>query len=150
MTNDEYTSRVEAGNYPEDVFVPLDPPFSDARGDIQNLVLKPMTSVAVITSKKGSVRANHTHSTDWHYAYIISGKIFYFERYEGSEEIPEPQIFMAGQMFFTPPKVEHAMLFAEDTVFITMAKNVRSHESHEADLTRVEFITPEIAERFLM
>jgi len=149
MTNDEYTSRIEAGKYPKGGLVPLDSPFSDDRGDIQNLVLKPMTSVAVITSKKGSVRANHYHKSDWHYAHIISGRILYFEREIGSNVVSDPQEFVAGQMFFTPPMVEHSMLFAEDTTFITMAKNVRSHDSHEADLVRVEFITSDIASKYV-
>lgn len=149
MNNSEYTDLVDDGQFPTETEVPLDPPFRDERGTIQNLVLKPITSVAIIHSRKGSIRANHVHATDFHYSHIVSGAILYFEREIGSKEIPEPQKFTAGQMFFTPPGKEHSMLFAEDTVFITMARNVRSHTNHESDLTRVEFITPEIAETIL-
>jgi quercetin dioxygenase-like cupin family protein len=134
---------VDSGEWPSDPAVPLDTPFINENGVIQNLVLKPMTSVAVITSKKGTMRANHYHKTDWHYAYVVSGRILYFERSVDSQEIPEPREFKAGEMFFTPPMKEHTMVFPEETVFVTMAKNVRSHESHEADLVRVEFITPD-------
>jgi hypothetical protein len=87
------------------------------------------------------MRANHYHKTDWHYAYVVSGKILYFERPVGSKEIPEPRVFLAREMFFTPPMREHVMVFPMETIFITMARNVRSHENHEADLVRVEFIT---------
>jgi dTDP-4-dehydrorhamnose 3,5-epimerase-like enzyme len=131
---------VEEGNWPIDNAVPLDMPFEDKRGKIQNLILRPVTSVAVIESVAGTVRANHYHKTDWHYAYIVKGKIIYFEREVGSKVKPLPQIFTAGQMFFTPPMREHSMVFAEDTTFVTMAKNIRSHESHESDLVRVEFV----------
>lgn len=141
-SNRIYTEKVDLGVWPADCDVPLDTPFVDERGSIQNLVLKPVTSVAVITSRRGTVRANHYHKTDWHYAYVVSGKILYFERDVGSSEMPVPRTFGAGKMFFTPPMREHAMVFAEDTTFVTMAKNVRSHESHEADLVRVEFVTP--------
>ena len=41
------------------------------------------------------------------------------------------------------------MLFAEDSVIYTFARNVRSHDNHEADLERVSFVTPEIAADFL-
>jgi hypothetical protein len=95
------------------------------------------------------VRANHWHRTDWHYSYVVRGKILYFERPVGSTEIPEPRVFTARQQFFTPPNREHAMLFAEDTDFITMARNVRLHEQHEEDVVRMPFITPELAVQFL-
>jgi dTDP-4-dehydrorhamnose 3,5-epimerase-like enzyme len=146
MTNDEYTSAVDRGEWPSDPRVPLDDPFTNHNGTIQNLVLKNMTSVAALTSVKGAVRANHYHKTDWHYAYVVSGSVAYFERPIGSDFIPEPTVFRKGEMFFTPPMKEHTMVFlADDSVIITMARNVRSHDSHEADLERVTFITPELA-----
>ncbi len=146
MTNDEYTSAVDRGEWPSDSRVPLDAPFVNHNGSIQNLVLKNMTSVAALTSVKGAVRANHYHKTDWHYAYVASGSVAYLERPIGSDELPNPVFFVKGEMFFTPPMKEHAMVFLEDTVIVTMARNVRSHDSHEADLERVVFVTPEHAE----
>lgn len=150
MKNTEYTARIEAGNFdglPTEV--PIHADFVDDRGIISNLLLSPITSVAVIDSDKRAVRANHYHKTDWHYAYVVRGRVLYFDRAVGSTEVPEPMTFGAGQMFFTPPNREHAMLFAEDTTIFTFAKNVRSHENHEADLVRVEFVTPEIADRYV-
>ena len=150
MTEDQkYAAAVDAGEFPANIGVPLDDSFKDARGVITNLLLTPITSVAEITSRKGTVRANHVHKTDWHYAYVCTGKVLYFEREVGGKEIPEPQKFGPGQMFFTPPNREHAMLFAEDTTIFTFAKNVRTHDNHEADLVRVEFITPEIAASYV-
>lgn len=148
-TNDSYTEKVNNGEYPEDSSVPLDTPFINENGIIQNLVLKPMTSVAIIDSNAGTMRANHYHKTDWHYSYVVSGRILYFERPVGSKEIPEPRIFLAREMFFTPPMKEHVMVFPMETVFITMARNVRSHESHEADLVRVNFISKEELSRYV-
>jgi quercetin dioxygenase-like cupin family protein len=140
MNNDDFTSMVDRGEWPARIDVPLDAPFRNNNGIIQNLVLKPITSVAAITSCKGAVRANHYHKTDWHYAYVVSGAIAYFERTVGSSEISKPVIFKAGSMFFTPPMKEHSMVFLEDSVIVTMAKNVRSHESHESDVVRVSFV----------
>jgi quercetin dioxygenase-like cupin family protein len=140
MNNAEYTDRVNVGDWPEEVLVPLDSPFQDMRGDIQNLVLRSMGSTAVITSKAGSIRANHRHKTDWHYSYVLSGSIKYYYRPADNKEEPKFVWVKAGQMFFTPPMVDHTMVFPEDTVFITMAKNSRTHENHEADLIRVKMI----------
>ncbi len=138
--NEEFTAQVEAGKWPKAVLVPLDNNFEDARGVIQNLVLAPMSSAAIITSKKGTIRANHYHKTDWHYAYVISGAIDYYHRPAGSTASPEKLTIRAGQMFFTPPLVEHTMVFPEDTVFLTLAKNVRTHDNHESDLVRVKLV----------
>lgn len=147
--NQQYANAVEAGNAPTSTSVPLDDKFVDARGKIENLLLSPITSIARISSVAKSVRANHYHLTDWHYAYVESGCVLYFERAIGSTEIPEPIAYRAGEMFFTRPNVEHAMLFVLDSVIFTFAKNVRDHETHEADLVRVDFITPEIVARLL-
>lgn len=148
MNNLQYTQAVEAGFYPSDPAVPIVPAFEDARGVITNLLLSPITSVAHIVSRAGTVRANHLHRTDWHYAFVGRGKVYYFEREPGSKEIPTPRIFLPGDMFFTPPQREHAMYFPVETSIMTFAKNIRSHENHEADLVRVSFITPEIARSF--
>lgn len=147
--NQRFADQVADGHFPKTSIVPLDDTFSDTRGVINNLLLSPITSVARISSKKGTVRANHYHLTDWHYAFVETGEIYYFEREIGSTAIPEPSRIQPGTMFFTPPNVEHAMLFTKDTVFFTFAKNVRSHDSHESDLVRVSFITDNIASRFL-
>lgn len=147
--HDEYTTNVHEGRWPSDSSVPLGEPFVNQNGFIENLLTKPNNHVSHIFSKKGTVRANHWHRTDWHYSYVVRGKVLYFERPVGSTEIPEPRVFTARQMFFTPPNLEHAMLFAEDTDFITMARNVRLHEQHEEDVVRMSFITPELAAKFL-
>lgn len=144
-----YTDAVAAGNYPSDAKVALDDCFVNEKGTILNVLFTPVASVARIGSHRGQVRANHWHRTDWHYALVESGKVLYFERPVGSTEVSEPRAFKAGEMFFTPPNREHAMLFAEDTVIYTFAKNVRTHEEHEADVVRVEYVTSEVIDRYL-
>lgn len=149
MTNTEYTQAVDSGLWPDTSDVPIPDGFNDQRGSITNLLLTPITSVADISSVRGSVRANHYHKTDWHYAYVVMGEVAYFERAIGETTVPEPKIYKAGQMFFTPPMREHAMLFMQDSVIMTFAKNVRSHDNHEADLVRVEFVTPAVVDKYL-
>ena len=59
-------SEKEKSELPKEIIVELEAPFVDDRGAIQPLVDKNMKSCVLITSKKGSVRANHYHQTDWH------------------------------------------------------------------------------------
>lgn len=149
MNHEEYTRAVDLGAWPTACEVPMPQEFIDHRGIITNVLYAPTTSVAEIRSKRGSVRANHWHRTDWHYTYVVSGEVAYFHRDIGDTNIPEPQKFGPGEMFFTPPNREHAMLFTKDSVVFTFARNVRTHDNHEADLVRVEFVTPEIASKYL-
>lgn len=147
--NRDYTDSVLSGSYPEEKIVPLDDTFVNENGVITNLLFTPIQSVAHISSHARSVRANHYHQTDAHYSYLVLGEILYFERDIGDTNIPEPTRVLPGQMFYTPPNREHAMLFTQDSVFMTFAPKIRDHERHEQDVVRVSFITPDIAEKYL-
>jgi dTDP-4-dehydrorhamnose 3,5-epimerase-like enzyme len=139
MNSTEYINAVINKDYPEDRFVPLDIPFEDDKGLIQNLLLDAtIRSISVITSKHGSIRSNHYHKTDWHYLYIVSGSLRYYERdINGSNKIIK--VFKAGEMFFTPPMKVHKVEFLENTIMMSFAKNIRDHKQHEEDLIREEF-----------
>lgn len=133
-------TQEERAAWPKTVIVPMEEPFADARGEIQPLVDLPMESAVLIGSKKGTVRANHYHKTDWHFCYVISGRIEYHHRPHGSDEQPEKITIEAGQQFFTPPMVDHAMVFTEDTMFLTLGRNSRRQEVYEADVERIELV----------
>lgn len=123
--------------WPKGVIVPLEEPFVDPRGQILPLVDLPMESCVLINSKKGSVRANHYHQTDWHFCYVVSGSIEYHHRPHGSTARPEKVTVRQGQLFFTPPMVDHAMVFPEDTTFLVLGRNSRAQEVYEADVIRI-------------
>ena len=99
-----------------------------------------MESAVMISSKKGTVRANHYHKTDWHYCYVITGRIEYYHRPHGSDQAPDITVVEKGQLFFTPPMVDHAMAFLDDTVFLTLGRNSRAQEVYEADVERVTVV----------
>ena len=137
LSHAEYTSLVDEGQYPSEPLVPLDEPFVNAAGRILNVLLKRFSSAAFIESHAGSMRANHYHKTDWHYSFVISGTVRYGWRAAGSSETPQVMDFGPGQLFFTPPMVEHVMFFPVSTTFMTFARNLRDHDSHESDVVRV-------------
>ena len=133
----------ELAEWPEHGVVKLEKPFVDARGAIQPLVDFMMKSAVMIDSKAGSLRANHYHKTDWHYCYVVSGRIEYFHRPTNSDREPELIVVEEGEMVFTPPMVDHAMKFPIDTLFLTLSRNPRDQESYEADVVRVNMISPD-------
>ncbi len=130
----------EKASWPDGVVVPLEEPFADDRGAIQPLVDADMKSCVLISSKKGTVRANHYHKTDWHYCYVLSGSIEYHHRPHGSDGEPEMVLIKSRQLFFTPPMVDHTMVFPEDTTFLTLGRNSRKQEVYEADVERIELV----------
>ena len=132
----------EKRTWPKNPLVGLEKPFVDVRGAIIPLVDRDMKSAVLIESKKGSLRANHWHKTDWHFCYVLSGCIDYHHRPHGSEEPPECLTVREGEMVFTPPMVDHAMFFPEDTSFLTLSRNPRDQETYEADVERVEMVDP--------
>ena len=139
MLNKEYTDAVERKEYPNTQYVSLNEPFMNSCGTIQNIVNTPINGVAIITSKAGAVRSNHYHKTDFHYLYVISGSMEYYER--GLEEAftGKPLVIKAGEMVFTPPMKVHKTIFLEETVLLSMSKNFRDHNSHEEDVVREAF-----------
>ena len=129
-------------NLPEKEIIELENPFIDQRGEIQPLVDKIMKSAVMIHSKAGSLRANHYHKTDWHYCYVISGEIEYYHRKTNSLETKKKIKVKKGQMVFTPPMVDHAMVFNVDTTFLTLSRNFRDQKTYESDVVRIELIDP--------
>ena len=132
----------EDKNLPDKEIVDLEKPFKDQRGEIQPLVDAMMKSAVMINSKAGSLRANHYHKTDWHYCYVISGEIEYYHRKTNSS-LPKKRITVKkGQMVFTPPMVDHAMVFKVDTTFLTLSRNFRDQKTYENDVVRIELLDP--------
>ncbi len=139
MTDREISKSFETMQNP---IIDLESPHEDERGVILPLVDEDMKSAVLISSKKGTVRANHFHHTDWHYCYVTKGAIDYHYRPANSKDTPEVCRIKTGQMFFTPPMLEHAMVFVEDTDFICFGRNSREQASYEADITRVTVVDP--------
>lgn len=117
----------------------LSPPnvYSDKRGDIINIINRPVGSAVLITSEANTVRANHYHKEDAHLCYVVSGSVHYYERPVGSTKKPEYTLIKAGQSFITGPNVEHAMKFTERTMFLTLGALSRTPSEYEKDLVRL-------------
>jgi quercetin dioxygenase-like cupin family protein len=129
--------------WPETGIVELEEPHEDNRGAIQSLVNFPMKNLSLISSKKGAVRSNHYHLTDWHYMYVLSGSFNYYYRPTNTNEELQCITVSKGEMIFTPPMEDHATVFLEDCDLLAMSRNPRDQEAYEEDVRRVILIEPD-------
>ena len=106
---------------------------TDSRGEIFNLFEGRIEHIALITSKKGTVRANHYHKQDLQYIYLVSGE---YESYSCPIEQPENVhkiLVNPGDIVKTPPLVAHAQKFTKDSVFLAFSTRLREEGKYEDD-----------------
>lgn len=120
-----------------EAIVPLRPPFVDERGEIQNLIDAPFGSALVMTSKKGAIRGNHYHKTDFHYCWLQRGRLIYSHRPVGEAKPYQQWVIEPGHLFYTPPMYEHIMEFTEESVVFAVARNNRTMANYEDDTVRL-------------
>lgn len=122
----------------------IKPEFVDDRGYISRLVDTdeyPLRAVLYITSKKGSVRANHYHKKDAHFVYCLSGKFRYSEKnMKKKNSKVESVILKPGDLVLSKPGIAHAMEFLEDTVFLAFTTEKRNQDLYEEDIKRVKIV----------
>ncbi len=120
----------------------------DKRGEILSLVNTGVQNVSIIKCNKNSIRSNHYHLKDWHYMYVLNGKINYFYKKINSS-IVNYKIIKQGDNIFTPPKEIHATHFPIKTTLIVCSKNKRNKSNYEKDTVRVDFINKNNLKKFL-
>lgn len=111
----------------------IDPAVVDARGAISNLFEGRIEHIALITSKKGTVRANHYHKKDHQYIYLLSGA---FESHCCDTRNPKKRQVLQvkpGDIVETPALIAHAQKFTEDSVFLALTTRQREQGKYEED-----------------
>lgn len=111
--------------------------FKDKRGSLLKIIDKGFSSCIEIISKKNSIRANHYHKKDEHYAYIIKGKILFFYRDKKNKSELNYKIMKKGDLFFTTYMQDHMAYFLENTHFLAFSTRKRSKFDYENDLVRI-------------
>ena len=106
--------------------------FIDDRGKISNHELtEPINLIGLITSKKGTIRANHYHPQQEQKCLFTKGQII-----EIFQDILNPnspkitQVVNEGQMSIIKPNVAHTMVFTEDTTFLNLVRGERDHDNY--------------------
>jgi mannose-6-phosphate isomerase-like protein (cupin superfamily) len=149
-----YMNNVEAGKYPNDPLVPEGSEFVNDSGVIKNLAFGSFSWLALIESKKDTLRSNHHHLTDSHFLHVISGSMLYW--WESADEVVGKEtgknkrmiVVKKGETIFTPPLVVHATYFPVDCVMTSLSRRQRHTHMHEKDLVRHHgFVTLEEARK---
>ena len=106
--------------------------FIDDRGKISNHELtEPINLIGLITSRKGTIRANHYHPQQEQKCLFTKGQII-----EIFQDILNPnspkitQVVNEGQMSIIKPNVAHTMVFTKDTTFLNLVRGERDHDNY--------------------
>lgn len=114
---------------PNEIVKRIKPAFKDKRGVIANILEEPICHVAIITSKKGSVRANHYHPKQVQHVYLISGSYESISKDLKNKDAEEERIIVKhSSLVITPPMTAHAMRFLEDSVMLNLTTGSRYTE----------------------
>jgi len=120
----------------------IKPIHSDKRGNIIKVAEDEITSVLLINSKKGSVRANHYHKNDTHYMYLLSGKMRYVTKsLKGKSARKQSVVLKPGEIVFTPKMLAHAMIALVDSQFLALTKKSRKKAAYENDTVKYELVS---------
>ena len=128
-----YFDKKDFSNYP---LVGIPQEFKDSRGLIHNLADGIIGDVAIISSKKGAVRANHVHRNDWHLCYVIDGSLEYY--WVDHERQKSMLAIIAHQMIFTPARVPHKLVAITDSKFLSISRLSRISAKYEEDTEKLE------------
>ncbi|HLC53140.1 MAG TPA: hypothetical protein VJK03_01225 [Candidatus Nanoarchaeia archaeon] len=126
-------------------------PFKDQRGIIDNYeLIFPVNMANIITSKKGSIRANHYHPEQLQQCLLVSGKyISVFKDLADSDAPVQSQVIRAGDLAVMPPMVAHTMIFVEDSVFINLVPGNRDHDKFGEHTVPYMLVKPEEAQSYI-
>jgi oxalate decarboxylase/phosphoglucose isomerase-like protein (cupin superfamily) len=122
---------------------------ADTRGGILSIVDEPVMNVSIITCNPGSIRSNHYHRQDFHFMYVLEGRIDYFYKHRDTGEVNYIKVGV-GDNIFTPDNEIHATHFPVLTRLIVSSKLPRDQESYERDTVRVPFLTHENLQEMLV
>ncbi len=132
VTGDHQSEKPASSDFKMTVLPAL---INDA-GSIFNIAAGDIGSTSLIMSLAGSVRSNHYPLPAWHLLYVVRGLMYYYWRpfqktspIEASPPVKRVRC-KPGDMMWTPPMVEHATYFPEETVLVAINGRARDHASH--------------------
>ena len=71
---------------------------------------------------------------------MIKGEFEYYFRKTKSDENIKKKIVNQGQLLFTGPMIDHAMLYTTETEILVLSKNPRDQKTYEEDTVRIDFM----------
>ena len=121
-------------NFREDLEYVLDGEneYIDSRGKISNHELtEPINLIGLISSKQGTIRANHYHPQQEQKCLFTKGQIIeVFQDILSPNSLKITQVVNEGQTSIIKPNVAHTMVFSKDTTFLNLVRGERNHENY--------------------
>lgn len=110
----------------EDIIVPA---FEDERGQISNILSGvEIRHIAIITSKKGSIRGNHFHPDQEQYIYVLEGEMDSWSRpVNSSDGNIRQQRVNVGDLLYCAPNIAHAYYALTDCTFLNIDSGTRGN-----------------------
>ena len=72
--------------------------------------------------------------------FAITSEFEYYFRKTNSDEETKKKIVTEGQLLFTGPMIDHAMLYTKETEILVVSKNPRDQKTYEEDTVRIDFM----------
>ena len=120
----------------------------DQRGQIKSIVDCSISNVSIITCNPNSIRSNHYHKKDFHFMYVLEGKINYFFSDLEMKNINYLKV-CKGDTIFTPHLEIHSTHFPIETTLIVSSGFPRDQKTYEEDTVRVDFINEKNIDLYL-
>jgi quercetin dioxygenase-like cupin family protein len=113
------------------------PVWSDARGSITDLLNDvAIRHVGLIDSHAGAIRGNHLHRQADQYAYILQGRVRYYEQKPGGDVgVADLE---TGDLVCTRAGVAHTLQFLEDSLLLVLTTRSRAAHGFEDDTIRLD------------
>ena len=122
LSKENFLEKVESGT---DKFI-------DERGYIDNFKLpEPINLIGLISSKAGTMRANHYHPIQEQKCLVVKGQfISILQDLLEENSVKFTQIVSEGEITVTRPNVAHTMVFTKDTIFLNLVRGEREHKNY--------------------
>ena len=106
--------------------------FIDDRGKISNYELpESINLIGLISSKKGTIRANHFHPIQEQKCLLTKGQVISVYKDLLNSNSPKiTHVVNEGDLIITKPNTAHAMIFSKDSVFLNLVKGEREHKNY--------------------
>ena len=106
--------------------------YNDERGQIGNYELtEPINLIGHITSKTGTIRANHYHPIQEQKCLLVKGQyISVLKDLSQNDSHLETKIVNEGDLSVIKPNVAHTMVFTKDSIFMNLVRGNRDHEEY--------------------
>ena len=109
----------------------------DSRGKISDLLnKKKISSITLITQKKGKIRGNHFHKKTIQWNYLLNGKIALYGK-KNNQKLKKI-ILKKGDLVETTYNEAHAIKALQNSEFLVFTQGPRGGENYENDTFRLK------------